>query len=305
MASVWHDGLVEAFPVPEAVIHNPSLETETVEQAIRALTISQPSLQLPVVSPFPFFSLPAEIRNGIYVLVLFSTSSAGKSSPGRRLPSSLFLTSSQTHREASYIFYTSHSFRIFPLQEFKPLPTVSELPARYRCLATNAELILGPGWTAPPKSWKVTHRIAKILRQLCQVRCLRVFVEIDPSHPVFARFRVSHAFYTDFAGNLLKDVLVAMPQIEFVQLDGNPSVQMDGPLVSRLRSEIEAQERVVEWGKDRGWSAADRSGLQAEIRSEGLAAWAGENWREEKTKQSPGEMTRKAGTPLAKDAVSR
>lgn len=99
-------------------------------------------------------------------------------------------------------------------------------------------------------------------------------MEIDPSHPVFARFRVSHGFYTEFAGNLLRDVLVAMPQVESVQLDGNPSVQMDGPLVLRLRREVEGQGRVVEWGKERGWSAADRDGLQAEIRSEDVHDWA-------------------------------
>ncbi len=118
--------------------------------------------------------------------------------------------------------------------------------------------------------------MTKILKQLSQVKCLRVFVEIDPSHPVFARFRVSHGFYTEFAGNLLRDVMVAMPQIETVQLDGNPSVQMEGPLVSRLRREIETRGREVTWGRERGWSAADRSGLQAEIRSEGALDWAEE-----------------------------
>jgi hypothetical protein len=287
MISTWHAGLVEAFPVPGVESSKTRSDTQTIEQAINALTITESSLQPHAPSPFPFFSLPAEIRNRIYALVLSSTSKAQNVSPNHRPPTSLFLASSQVHREASYIFYASKTFRIFPLQEFKPLPIVSELPTRYRALVTNTELILGPGWTAPPKSWKVTHRIGRTLRQLSQVRCLRVFVEIDPSHPVFARFRVSHGFYTDFAGNLLKDVLLAMPQIEFVQLDGNPSVQRDGPLVSRLRSEIETQGRTVRWSKERGWSNADSSSLQAEIRSEGLANWADE-------KQVPNEVPRKA-----------
>jgi hypothetical protein len=251
MASVWHDGLVEAFPVPEPKSPGPSLETESIEQAIRALTISQTSVQSRTLSSFPLFFLPPEIRNRIYSLVLFSnsTSEVRKSLPNHRLPTSLFLTSSQLHREASYTFYTSQTFRLFPLQEFQPLPTISDLPLRYRPFITSTELILGPGWTAPPKSWKVTHRTAQIFRQLSQARFLKVFVEIDPSNPVFAKFRVSHGFYTDFAGSLLRDVLVAMPQVEFVQLDGNPSVRMDGPLVSRLRCEIEAQGRMVSWGK--------------------------------------------------------
>jgi hypothetical protein len=293
MASAWYDGLVEAFPIPEtASWSKPPADAESIEEATAALTISQPSPQLYTASPFPFFSLPAEIRNRVYRLVLFSLSNTTRPSRSHRLPTSLFLTSSHVHREAAYIFYTSHAFRLFPLQEFKPLPTVSEIPSCYRSLVTNAELILGPSWTAPPKSWKVTPRMAKKVQQLSQLSCLRVFVRIDPSHPVFARFRVSHGFYTDFAGSLLRDVLVAMPQIEFVQLDGNPSVQMDGPLVSRLRIEIEEQGRQVNWGKERCWSPNDRAGLQAEIRSEGLVGWAGE-------KQPPRDVLSQAGAALA------
>ncbi|ERF75537.1 hypothetical protein EPUS_08442 [Endocarpon pusillum Z07020] len=288
MASVWHDGLVEAFPVPVTKLHSAPFNSPRIEDAIKALTLSPPA-----TSPFPFFSLPAEIRNRIYSLVLFSPTKSRKPSSNRPPPTSLYLISSRTHREASYIFYTTQTFRLFPLQEFKPLPTVSELPPRYRSLITNTELILGPGWTAPPKSWKVTQRMAKILRQLCRVRCLRVFVEVDPSHPLFARFRVSHGFYTEFAGNLLRVVLVAMPQVEFVQLDGNPSVQMDGPLVVRLRTEIEGQGRVVKWGKERGWSAADREGLQAEIKSEDVNDWTAET-------QSSNEMLPEVGTASAR-----
>src|SRR5947209_7939971 len=166
MASVWHEGLVQAFPIPEPKTAMPSRKPETVEEAIKALKISESSLPQPAASSFPFFSLPAEIRNRIYTLVLFNNAKTPKRRPSHPLPASLFLTSSIVHREASYIFYTSHTFRLFPLQEFKPLPTISELPPRYRPLITNVELILGPGWTAPPKSWKVTHRMAKILKQL-------------------------------------------------------------------------------------------------------------------------------------------
>lgn len=81
------------------------------------------------------------------------------------------------------------------------------------------------------------------------VQTLRVFVEIDPSHPVFAKFRISHGFYTEFSGSLLKDILLAMPRLEVVQIDGRPSVQIDGPLVSRLRQEVEAQGRIIRWGE--------------------------------------------------------
>jgi len=283
-AAVWHDGLVEAFPVPRSKPSKLPPKPKSIEAALRALTISQ--LHHPPPSPFPFFSLPAEIRNRIYSLILTKDHPKPlKPLPNHRAPTSLFLTSSQIHREASYLFYTSQTFRLFPLQEFKPLPTVSELPPRYRSLITKVELILGPGWTAPPKSWRVTPRMAKILKQSRQASWLRVFVEIDPSHPIFASFRVSHGFYTEFAGKLLRDVLVAMPQVECVQLDGNPSVRMEGPLVSRLRVEIEALGRVVEWGRDRGREeAAERSGLQDGIRSDGLVGEVG-------TKEEPADSS--------------
>lgn len=272
MASVWHEGLVEAFPVPQSKISNPAQAADTLKETLKGLKISPTTPLLPLLSAFPFFSLPAEIRNRIYTLALFATRKPPPTpqiTSQRRLPTSLFLTSSRIHREASYIFYTTHTFRLFPLQEFTPLTTIAELPSRYRPLIANVELILGPGWTAPPKSWKVTLRMAKLLKQLNQVRCLKVFIEVDPSHPIFARFRVSHGFYTEFAGNLLRDVLVAMPQINSVQLDGNPSVQIGGPLVSKLRGEIEALGREVTWALARGWSVAERRGPEAVIQSEG------------------------------------
>lgn len=81
------------------------------------------------------------------------------------------------------------------------------------------------------------------------VQTLRVFVEVDPSHPVFAKFRVSHGFYTEFCGGLLRDVLKAMPRLRVVQISGRPSVQMDGPLISRLQKEVEAEQRVLRWGE--------------------------------------------------------
>lgn len=87
--------------------------------------------------------------------------------------------------------------------------------------------------------------MGKVLSDMGSVHTLKVFVEVDPSHDVFAKFRISHEFYTDFCGGLLKDVLKAMPRLEVVQMSGRPSVQMDGPLVSRLHQEVEAEGRVL------------------------------------------------------------
>jgi len=90
--------------------------------------------------------------------------------------------------------------------------------------------------------------MARVLGSMTSVQTLMVFVEVDPSHPIFAKFRISHGFYTEFCGGLLRDVLKAMPRLKVVQIAGRPSVQMDGPLVSRLRREVEAQGRILKWG---------------------------------------------------------
>jgi hypothetical protein len=90
--------------------------------------------------------------------------------------------------------------------------------------------------------------MVRVLGSMASVQTLMVFVEVDPSHPVFAKFRISHGFYTEFCGGLLRDVLKAMPRLKVVQIAGRPSVQMDGPLVSRLQREVEAQGRILKWG---------------------------------------------------------
>jgi hypothetical protein len=224
----WNYNLVNAFP-------NPYLEN--IHQSASPSTTPQ--------EPFPFFRLPSELRNRIYALILFT------SIPYSNIYNpctSLLLASSRLHTEASYVLYSSTTFRIFPLQDFKPLPTVRDLPPHYRRLVTTIELVLGPSWTAPPKSWRVSRSMARVLGSMASVQTLMVFVEVDPSHPVFAEFRISHGFYTEFCGGLLRDVLKAMPRLEVVQIAGRPSVQMDGPLVSRLRREVEAQGRVIKWG---------------------------------------------------------
>jgi len=90
--------------------------------------------------------------------------------------------------------------------------------------------------------------MARVLGSMASAQTLMVFVEVDPTHPVFSEFRISHGFYTEFCGGLLRDVLKAMPRLKVVQISGRPSVQMDGPLVSRLRREVEAQGRILKWG---------------------------------------------------------
>ena len=248
----WKDGLVNAFPIPqdrgkrwsskkEKNNGKTSTEIESLVQTVGTLTLEG--------GPFPFFDLPAEIRNRIYRLVLFSK-------PGFRLidgrlrpcRTAIMATSKQAHQEAAYVLYSTMSFRIFPLQDFTPAPVIQELRPMYRAMVTKVEVTLGSSWTSPPKSWRVSKLLARRLSKLSAVQTLRVFVELDPSLPMFEKYRVSFDFYTDFCGNLLRDVLVCMPQVSHVEMNGNPGVEKTGPLVTRLLKEAEMKGKTCTIG---------------------------------------------------------
>ena len=103
---------------------------------------------------------------------------------------------------------------------------------RYREALVSLELRLGPGWSNPPRSWRVDDRLG--LEEMEAVRTVKVFVECDPSHEIFDGFRIDRDFFTDFSGSLLKDVLQRLPSVTQVELDGWPSVKREGPLVRGL-----------------------------------------------------------------------
>lgn len=220
---------------------------------------------LPFTSHFRFFSFPAEIRNRIYTLTLppiqplapirrrRQNNKPNPTQTLRRL--SLFLVSKRFHTEASHLFYTSQTFRVFPLQDNHPLPTLLHVSNRYRQQLTSLELCLGSDWQKPPATWKVMPSLG--LNELKALRTLRVFVSFDPSHPFFKNYRVSYDFYTDFCGELLGRILDGIPKsLESVKLDANPSVQLNGPLMSRLVGEVMRRNLDVRWGPERGWGEA-------------------------------------------------
>ena len=247
----WNYNLVNAFPDPyKRPLLQKNSHTAPDLNPHMLLKEDQQFFDTLQGTPFPFFKLPPELRNRIYTLVLFTNPPYRQNSPARPGPcASTFLVSKRFHKEASYQLYSTQPFRIFPLQDFNALPTVRELPAQYRNLITTVELVLGPSWTAPPNNWKVNKSMARILAKMEAVQMLKIFVEIDPTHPVFAKFRVSHGFYTEFSGTLVKDILAAMPGLEIVLIEGRPSVQKDGPLISRVKREVEAQGKLIEWGE--------------------------------------------------------
>jgi hypothetical protein len=248
----WKDGLVNAFPIPQDRMKKrysskkdkngaASTEIESLVETVGTLTLEG--------GPFPFFQLPAEIRNRIYRLILFSKPGY-RIIDGRLRPcrTAIMTASKKTHQEAAYVLYSSWSFRIFPLQDFTPAPVIQELRPMYRAMVTRLEVTLGSSWTSPPKSWRVSKLLARRLSKLSAVQTLNVFVELDPSLPMFEKYRVSLDFYTDFCGDLLRDVLVCMPQVSHVEINGNPGVEVTGPLVKRLLREVEAKDKTYAIG---------------------------------------------------------
>ncbi|KAJ5163295.1 uncharacterized protein N7500_005125 [Penicillium coprophilum] len=230
---------------------------------------SEPDATPPVLLRFPFLHLPSEIRLRIYHYVLFTptrksaskpTGSVGSSAKkGKPLaPSShriaLFRVSRQIHDEATHYFYSTQIFRVFPVQDFLRMPTIRALPRRHRPSITTIELIVGSSWTAPPKSWIVNQGLG--LHDMELVRTLKVFVQCDPSQPAFEGFRKSKDYYTDFCGKLLHQILERLPGLVQVEFDAWPSVEKNGPLMTRLLTETRDAQKKVLWGPDRGWTDA-------------------------------------------------
>ncbi|KAL4906554.1 hypothetical protein BDW74DRAFT_134360 [Aspergillus multicolor] len=235
--------------------------------------------------PFRLFDLPAEIRLRIYHFALFTPRRRSKETNGNvgasaRNPSrspqadriALFLASRQLHDEASDYFYSTQAFRIFHIQDYSRIPTVRSIPTKYRSCIGTIELILGSSWTAPPRSWRVTRQLG--LEEMTRLRVLKVFVECDPSHPVFNGFRISNDFYSDFAGGLLQQILEKLPRLEYVEFDGNPSVMKGGALMRRLLHEARTAGKKIVWGPQRGWTDYDKEDMIAERVVYGLQSTA-------------------------------
>ena len=188
---------------------------------------------------FPFFSLPSELRSKILLHVLAAPRTVDLDPTNYRAAHqrlNLFLASHRLHREAAHLFYSSHTFRIFPTHGrfFAPktVPLLARLPTQYREALVSLELRLGPGWNSPPKSWWVDSRLG--LEQMKSVRTLNVFIEIDPSHDVFKGFRLGKNFFTDFSAHLLEEIIRRLPSLVQVRFDAWPSVMREGLLMERL-----------------------------------------------------------------------
>ena len=222
----WKTGLVDAFPIPlDRLPIKPVQENSTEIHVPRG--------------HFDILRLPREIRDHVLSFVLSADADQR---------TAIFAVNKQFNIEASRVLYSRRPIRLFFLQEFKHAPTLMDLAPHQRKLVTTLEITLGPSWTDPPKSMEVSKALNRALKKMDRLRRLKIYVECDPSTPMFKNFRKSPTFYTDFCGKLLYNVLKAMPQVAVIEIDGRQAVEKDGPLISRLEQEVQARKRTIEWG---------------------------------------------------------
>ncbi|GAB7344740.1 hypothetical protein MBLNU457_3210t1 [Dothideomycetes sp. NU457] len=216
----------------------------------------------PLDKPFPFFSLPTELRLRVYEMLLVG--------PGDRVVNmdvnnyrliaprlNCFRVSRQMFEEAYRVFYGLNIFRLYPDSGkfFKKKPLLQRLVPRYRNAITTLDLRLGPGWTDPPKVQNTEKSLG--LDDLTSARILKVFIEVDPSEQIFNGFRgkdKDETWYIFWCVRLLAGILEQVPSIKTVELDAFPGIARDAPIIIAISSEIERSKRKLVWGPLRGWN---------------------------------------------------
>lgn len=233
---------------------------------IDALTLSD-STEKPVGrkkrQPFRFMDLPLELRLEVYLLHFdhFDSAVDLDSDNYKRIHKKLGIlrTCRAVYAEASRVFYSAHTFRIFPTQPGRHFKTKKPLLARFntrqRGLLTSLELRLGPGWNKPPRGWVVNPALG--LSDCINVRRLTVFVECDPSDNVFKGFRKADGFYEKFSQQLLDDVLGQLPLLDRVHFDAWSSVKKSGAMIGGLLEVATARGKRICWGPEREWNDHD------------------------------------------------
>jgi len=181
------------------------------------------------------------------------------------------LASRRFHEEASSVFFSVNTFRIFSTDAPRSRkPLIPRMPNSARATLAMLELRLGPDWTKPPATWAVTP--AYKLEECQSLRLLKILVELDPEDSPICRewMKAGRSSYTDFSVSRLAAILDATP-IHEVRFDGFPSVSQNGPLLRALR--VVCAERGVRttYGPIRGWThATEENGTAAASKEVGL-----------------------------------
>ncbi|KAK3328750.1 hypothetical protein B0H66DRAFT_571559 [Apodospora peruviana] len=268
--------LSSAYPSTYASEVEPETEDDVDSIPINNLTLSDPAGQSSELAertpkpkaakrkPFRFMDLPSELRNRIYsehfaeVPRVVDLDSDNHKCIHKRL--AILRTSRAIYHEASYVFYSTHTFRLFPItgRHFKAKkPLLAKLNKRQRSFITSLELRLGPGFNQPPRGWVVNPALG--LADCINLRKLTVFVQCDPSDSFYAGFRRADGFYETFSQGLLNGVLTDLPFIDRVHFDAWPGVKKTGAMMRGLFDVTLSQGRMIGWGPERGWTDADES----------------------------------------------
>lgn len=221
--------------------------------------------------PFRFLDLPSELRIDIYAYHFEGTGDVIDLDSGnyKRIHKKLGLlrTCRIIYHEASHLFYSTRTFRIFPTEPGRHFKTKKPLLARLktgqRRSLTSLELRLGPGWNKPPRGWVVNPALG--LAECVNVRRLTVFVECDPSDNVFTGFRKADGFYEAFSMNLLDAVLAEMPFVGRIHFDAWSSVKITGAMMMGLLKVAHTRGREICWGPERNWTDQDEKAVAAKL----------------------------------------
>jgi hypothetical protein len=252
-------------------------QLETLDIASEALTDAD---EAPPIQPFRFLALPYELRLRCYEQLLVVPTTIDLDPANTRnlvRPLRLFLVSHAVHAEASRVFYSRNTFRVFPTHGrffHTKWPLLSRFPRTYRSYITKLELRLGPGWTKPPKGWVVDGRLR--LADAKAVYMLKVFVECDPaSSEIFEGFRHGEGeqFYTSFCVGLMRGLFSQLPAVSRVEFDAYPSVSRSSPLLKALVDEAKLGQKKIVWGPERGWDKIVEVDLANVLQKMGLPSF--------------------------------
>ncbi|KAK1752795.1 hypothetical protein QBC47DRAFT_62934 [Echria macrotheca] len=257
--------LSSAYPSTYASEVEADPDDEVSKLPMGALSLSDANTQekSEKQKPFRFMDLPSELRIKIYDFHFAGTGGVVDLDPDnyKRIHKKLaiFRASRAIYQEAAYVFYSTHTFRVFPTHPgrfFKTKkPLLARLNSRQRSCITSLELRLGPGWGKPPRGWVVNQALG--LAECVNVRRLTVFVECDPSDGIFNGFRLADGFYEKFSRNLLTDMLQEMPFVDRLYFDAYPSVKRSGAMMRGLLKLAADRGLKISWGPERGWTHCD------------------------------------------------